>query len=209
MGHSGGHRALPVHRSTDPTGLCLSPAVPEGSARGDRHLAALPHLGEARSDPSCSWARCSTFRPAAWMSQGRKPRSIHSLRPTWLPAPTAAANALRELSPLPTPSAPANTQPAAFLPQLERAEAEWEGVGGTRGRRGGGWAAFNPQLPLDAGVQDGLVWRRCERGRPPVPGSEVPRRFLRGQPPPPPPIPPRGGDGGRIAVAAVTQRARQ
>lgn len=99
MGHSGGHRALPVHRSTDPTGPRLSPAVPEGSARGDRHLAALPHLGEARSDPSCSWARCSTFRPAARMSQGRKPRSIHSLRPTWLPAPTAAANALRELTP--------------------------------------------------------------------------------------------------------------
>lgn len=155
MGHSGGHRALPVHRSTDPTGPRLSPAVPEGSARGDRHLAALPHLGEARSDPSCSWARCSTFRPAAWMSQGRKPRSIHSLRPTWLPAPTAAANALRELSPLPTPSAPANTQPAAFLPQLERAEAEWEGVGGTRGRRGGGGPLSARSCPSTPGFRTG------------------------------------------------------
>lgn len=182
MGHSGGHRALPVHRSTDPTGLCLSPAVPEGSARGDRHLAALPHLGEARSDPSCSWARCSTFRPAARMSQGRKPRSIHSLRPTWLPAPTAAANALRELSPLPTPSAPANTQPAAFLPQLERAEAEWEGVGGTRGRRGG-VGRFQPAAaPRRRGsgrarlaeVREGKAASSGQRGAPTVPARAAP-----------------------------------
>lgn len=126
------------------------------------------------------------------MSQGRKPRSIHSLRPTWLPAPTAAANALRELSPLPTPSAPANTQPAAFPPQLERAEAGREGVGGTRGRRGGG-AALSPVLPFDAGVLGELIWRRCGRRRPPAPGSEVPRRSLRGAAPSPASLPtPRG-----------------